>query len=157
MQTVRIKQNQVPVKREESLSSGDGDYTHFLIFANISLHNSVDFQSCRAIIALVKKNIFLVITFLGLLFPYYFICKFYTSEHIPVVQAVTQLFTTDISAAFNADLLVAVLASWAFMIFEGRRINMKNWWLFLPATLIGLSFALPLFLYFREKQLEDKK
>jgi hypothetical protein len=59
------------------------------------------------------------------------------------------------SSAFNADLLISVLAALAFMAFEGQRLNMKNWWLFLPATLIGLSFALPLFLYFRERHLEN--
>lgn len=68
-----------------------------------------------------------------------------------------QLFATNMSAAFNADLFMAVLASWTFMVFEGQRINMKSWWLFLPATLIGLSFALPLFLYFREIHLENQK
>jgi hypothetical protein len=67
------------------------------------------------------------------------------------------LFATNMSAAFNVDLLMSVLASWIFMFFEGKRINMKNWWLFLPATLIGLSFSLPLFFYFREKHLEENK
>jgi Terpene cyclase DEP1 len=105
----------------------------------------------------VKKNIYLFLTFLGLLFPYYFIFKFYSTEHVPTLQAITGLFSTNMSAAFNADLLMSVLAAWTFMIFEGRRINMKNWWLFLPAALIGLSFALPLFLYFRERHLENKK
>jgi hypothetical protein len=59
------------------------------------------------------------------------------------------------SAAFNMDLFVTLLVAWTFMVFEGQRIKMKNWWLFLPATAIGLSFALPLFLYFRERHLEN--
>jgi len=106
---------------------------------------------------LVKKNVYLLLTFLGLLFPYYFIFKFFTVEHAPALQAIVQLFATNMSAAFNVDLLMSVVITWVFIIFEGRRIDMKNWWLFLPATLIGLSFALPLFLYFRENHLENKK
>jgi len=33
---------------------------------------------------------------------------------------------------------------------------MKYWWAYLIATMtVGLSFALPLFLYFRERKLEE--
>jgi hypothetical protein len=103
----------------------------------------------------MKKNFYLFFTFLGILLPYYFIFKYYGgNDPSTTLQAITQLFQSDMSAAFNMDLLVSVLAAWTFMIFEGTRIKMKNWWLFLPATLIGLSFALPLFLYFRERHLE---
>lgn len=58
------------------------------------------------------------------------------------------------SAAFNADLLMSLVTAWAFMIIEGKRIQMKNWWVFLPLCFVGLSFALPLFFYFRERHLE---
>jgi hypothetical protein len=105
----------------------------------------------------MKKNFYLFLTFLGILFPYYFIFKYYgANDPSTTLQAIIQLFATDMSAAFNMDLLVSVLAAWTFMGFEGMRIKMKNWWIFLPATLIGLSFALPLFLYFRERHLESK-
>jgi hypothetical protein len=105
----------------------------------------------------VKKNIYLFLTVLGLIFPYYFIFQFYITENTPTLSAIMNLFATNMSAAFNVDLLMSVLASLIFMFFEGKRINMKNWWLFLPATLIGLSFSLPLFFYFREKHLEENK
>lgn len=104
----------------------------------------------------MKKKLYLSLSILGLIFPYYFIFKFYSTNDLSTTQAIIQLFATNMSAAFNADLFMSVLAAWTFMVYEGRRINMKNWWLFLPATLIGLSFALPLFLYFRESHLENK-
>jgi Terpene cyclase DEP1 len=107
-----------------------------------------------AIIRFVKKNIFLLLSLLGLVFPYYFIFKFYGTQNASAMQAIAQLFATPMSAAFNADLLLSLLVAWIFMIFEGKRIGMKTWWLFLPAALISLSFALPLFLYFRERHLE---
>jgi hypothetical protein len=104
----------------------------------------------------VKKNFYLFLTFLGLLLPYYFIFKYYAENGVSsTFPAIVQLFNTDMSAAFNMDLFVTLLVAWTFMVFEGRRIKLKNWWLFLPATLIGLSFALPLFLYFRERHLEN--
>jgi len=38
---------------------------------------------------------------------------------------------------------------------EANKLQMKNSWVYLLASfLVGLSFALPLFLYFRERQLE---
>jgi hypothetical protein len=104
----------------------------------------------------VKKNFYLFLSFLGLLLPYYFIFKYYGANSASsTLASIAQLFRTDMSAAFNMDLLVSVLAAWTFMLVEGNRIRMKNWWLFVPATLIGLSFALPLFLYFRERHLEN--
>jgi hypothetical protein len=104
----------------------------------------------------VKKNFYLFLTFLGLLLPYYFIFKYYGENSLSsTLPAIAQLFKTDVSAAFNLDLLVSLFTAWTFMVFEGRRIKMKNWWLFLPATMIGLSFALSLFFYFRERHLEN--
>jgi hypothetical protein len=104
----------------------------------------------------MKKNFYLFLAVLGILLPYYFIFKFYgANDPSTTVPAIVQLFATDMSAAFNMDLLVSVLAAWTFMAFEGTRIKMKNWWIFLPATLIALSLALPLFLYFRERHLES--
>jgi hypothetical protein len=102
----------------------------------------------------VKKNIYLLLTFLGFVFPYYFLFQFYNTENTPTLQAITNLFAANMSAAFNADLLMSVVTAWVFMGFEGNRIQMKNWWAFIPATLIGLSFTLPLFLYFRERHLQ---
>lgn len=104
----------------------------------------------------VKKNIFLILTVLGLIFPYYFIFQFYLTDNTPTFQAIANLFATPMSAAFNADLAMCVLTAWTFMAIEGRRIQMKNWWVFLPLTFVGLSFALPLFFYFREKHIEAK-
>ena len=122
------------------------------------LHESVslDYTSHQyAIISFVKKNIFLVLTVLGFLFPYYFLFQFYSTENTPTLQAIANLFATHMSAAFNADLLMSVITAWVFMFIEGKRIKMENWWVFIPATLIGLSFALPLFFYFRERHLES--
>lgn len=45
-----MKQDQLPVKKEAGLSSDRCDYTHFFIFANIYLHNSIDLSPSPAII-----------------------------------------------------------------------------------------------------------
>jgi hypothetical protein len=106
---------------------------------------------------MMKKNIYIFLTAFGLAFPYYFIIKFLTANEGAPIPAIRQLFETNMSAAFNADLLVSVVVFWAFVYVESKRIHLKNWWIFLPATLIGLSFAFPLYLYFRENHLEKSK
>ncbi len=105
----------------------------------------------------MKKNLYIFLAAFGLTFPYYFIFKFFAANQGAAIPAILQLFETNMSAAFNADLLVSVLVFWVFVYMESKRINLKNWWIFLPATLIGLSFAFPLCLCFRESHLEDKK
>jgi len=104
----------------------------------------------------MKKNIYLFLAFLGLVYPYYFIFKYYGLNEISTtVPAIFNLFATSMSAAFNTDLFVSLVAVWAFMVLEGTRIKIKNWWVFLLLTAVALSFALPLFLYFRERRLEE--
>ena len=54
--------------------------------------------------------------------------------------------TGDIGLAFIA---FSLWASW-----EGRRLGMRSWWMPVPASLgIGLCFALPLFLFLRDRKL----
>jgi len=44
---------------------------------------------------------------------------------------------------------------WIYVFAEANKLQMKNSWIYLLASLlVGLSFALPLFLYFRELKLE---
>lgn len=68
---------------------------------------------------------------------------------------VAQLFASHVSAFFGLDVLVSSLALWLFVFSEGRRRGMKNLWLYVACNLaVGVSLALPLFLFFRERGLE---
>jgi hypothetical protein len=50
------------------------------------------------------------------------------------------------------DVLIAFVAFALWAAWEGRRLRMRSWWLLVPATLlVGLCFALPLFLLLRER------
>ena len=52
------------------------------------------------------------------------------------------------------DVIASSLALWLFVFSEGRRLGMKHLWLYIVCNLtVGVSLALPLFLYFREGQL----
>jgi uncharacterized protein DUF2834 len=102
----------------------------------------------------VKKNIYLVLALLGLLIPYYFLFKFLGASGMNISLLVQQLFANNISTFFAVDLVISILVFWIFIFAEANKLRMKNSWLyFLASLLVGLSFALPLFLYFRESKL----
>jgi hypothetical protein len=64
-------------------------------------------------------------------------------ESLPATQ-----LAVDLSIAFVA---FALWAAW-----EGRRLGMRSWWIPVPASiLVGLCFALPLFLFLRERALHN--
>ena len=103
-----------------------------------------------------RKNIYLTLAFMGLLVPYYFLFNFLGANGLNIPLLVGQLFANNISAFFAVDLIISIIVFWFYMVAEANKLQMKNWWLYLLASLaVGLSFALPLFLYFRERKLQS--
>lgn len=101
-----------------------------------------------------RKNIFLFLTIIGFIAPYYFFLQVREFDLNTVFQ---QFTASKILSGTAMDLLISVIVFWFFMFTEARKLEMKNTWVYFLATLlVGLSFALPLFLYFREVKLEDK-
>jgi hypothetical protein len=61
------------------------------------------------------------------------------------------------AAQLAADVSIAFLAFALWSAWEGRRIGMRTWWLPIPASaLVGLCFALPLFLLLRERAVSER-
>lgn len=55
------------------------------------------------------------------------------------------------AAAVGADLFIAGFVFFVFVFAEGRRLHMQRLWAYIPlGVFIGISFALPLFLYRRQ-------
>ena len=101
-----------------------------------------------------RKNIFLFLAIVGFIAPYYFFLQ--VSEFD--LKSVFELFAASpILSGTAMDLPISVIVFWFFMFTEAKKLEMENSWVYLLATLlVGLSFALPLFLYFRERQLESR-
>ena len=105
----------------------------------------------------MKKNIFLLLTILGFIAPYYFFFQFVITNGYDMPLLLQQVFANNISSAFAVDLIVSIIVFWVYVFAEATRLRMKYPWFYLLVSLIiGLSFALPLFLYFRELTLEEK-
>ena len=61
-----------------------------------------------------------------------------------------------ISAFFALDVIVSAVVLWTFVFVEGPRRGVKRLWMPIAASLIvGVSLALPLFLYLRETRAEN--
>jgi len=106
---------------------------------------------------MTKKNIFLILAIVGFLAPYFFFVQVPPASALDLPALIGPLFANGLMKGVAMNLAVSVIAFWTFVFVEANRLRMKNPWVYLLATLlVGLSFALPLFLYFRERKLESR-
>jgi drug/metabolite transporter (DMT)-like permease len=63
-----------------------------------------------------------------------------------------QIFSSTIAALTFADLMTCAVVFFAWFPREATRAGIRRWWPFALAGLGGLCFAMPLFLYFRERR-----
>ena len=98
---------------------------------------------------------YLILAALGFILPYSQLVPFFIEHGLDLSLFWSQLFTNRISSDFAFDLLISSIVFWIFVFKEAKRINLKFPWLYIVSNLvIGLSFALPLFLWFRSRQLQ---
>ena len=102
------------------------------------------------------KTIYLLLCFVGLAAPYAVFIP-WLAEHGPNGRLFVQnLFANRISAFFALDVFVSAVVLLRFAALESRRLRLHSQWMVLLATLlVGVSLGLPLFLYLRERQLEQ--
>ena len=101
------------------------------------------------------QRLYLVAAMLGTIFPVSQLIPFLTTQGFDMPLFFNQLFQTHVSAFFGMDVIVSSFVLWLFVFSEGRRRGMKNLWLYVVCNLaVGVSLALPLFLFFRERKLK---
>src|SRR5437764_9334004 len=102
-----------------------------------------------------QKHLYLILAVIGFVGPYYFFISFLTAHGLDWKAFVQELFGTRISTFFAVDLLLSCVVFVRFLRQEARRYAIARWWLYLLAlATVGLSFALPLFLYVRASHIE---
>lgn len=81
----------------------------------------------------------------------------WTLEHgLNLPLLLRALFANAVSSAFAIDLIITAGVICVFIILEGARAGVRHVWAPILATfLIGVSFGLPLFLYMRERKLDQ--
>ena len=101
--------------------------------------------------------IYLVLAIFGFILPYSQLTPFFIEHGLDLFLFRSQLFANYISRDFAYDLLVSSVVFWIFVYREGKRINLKYLWLYIVFNLaVGLSFALPLFLWVRSRHLQKE-
>lgn len=101
------------------------------------------------------KHLYLGFCVLGTVLPLAAFLPFLRAHGLDAGEFVDQLFGTPVSSFFGWDVIVSSLVLWAFVLFEGRRLEMSRLWVPIAANLaVGVSLGLPLFLYMRELRRE---
>lgn len=102
------------------------------------------------------KTIYMLLCIVGFAAPYAAFVP-WLAEHGPDGRLFLQhLFANRISAFFALDVVVSAVVLLRFSALESHRLRLHSRWIILAATLlVGVSLGLPLFLYLRERQLEQ--
>jgi len=102
-----------------------------------------------------RKNLYLLLCVLGIVLPYSQFIPWVLENGLPLGLLFRELFANRISAFFGLDVLVSSVVVVSFVRTEGRRLGVRRLWLpILVVLTVGVSGALPLFLYLREGALE---
>ena len=95
------------------------------------------------------KNVYLILAIAGAVVPYLFFFGHFSAEGVDLGGFLRAVFANGAAGGFTADLLISSLVFWIYMFTatEGPKP-----WLFIVLNLtIGLSCALPAYLYGRER------
>jgi hypothetical protein len=99
--------------------------------------------------------LYLICAILGAVLPLSQFLPFVAQHGFDLPLFFRQLFENHVSAFFGLDVIVSSVVLWFFVFSEGRRRRMKNLWVYILCNLaVGVSLALPLFLFFRERTLK---
>lgn len=104
----------------------------------------------------LMKTFYLTAPIIGTIVPYATYLGYLT--YVPGASGALSLaWENPIAAATLADFTISCLVFWPFVFTESRRHSIRYWWFFIATNvIIGLSFALPAFLYVRERRLTNR-
>ena len=102
-----------------------------------------------------RKNLYLLLCVLGIILPYSQLIPWVLENGLRLDLLFRELFANRIGGFFGLDVLVSSVVVVSFVRTEGRRLGVRRLWLpILVLLTVGVSCALPLFLYLREGALE---
>ncbi len=102
--------------------------------------------------------LYLIAAILGTVLPLSQFIPFLMAHGFDMPSFFRQLFQNHVSGFFGMDVIVSSFVLWLFVFSEGRRRGMRNLWLYVICNLAdGVSLALPLFLFFRERRINAER
>ncbi|QGG52380.1 DUF2834 domain-containing protein [Lysinibacillus pakistanensis] len=103
------------------------------------------------------RKAYLLFAIIGTVFPYYFLVQFLNKNGFDLGLLVDLLFANSISTFFAVDFFISCFVFIIFMFNESRKYNIKEKWIcLLTLFTVGLSLALPLFLFFRQPYIKKE-
>lgn len=94
------------------------------------------------------KNFYLFAAIAGAVVPYVFFVNFFLSEGVALPTFLAGLFANGAAGGFTADVLISSAVFWRYLISN----KSSRIWVYIILNLtIGLSCALPYYLYVTEK------
>ena len=91
----------------------------------------------------------------GAVLPFVQFLPWLRTHGFDVPLFVRDLFANGVAGAFAIDIIVSAVVVAALVLIEGRRLGVRHLWAPLLGILVGVCFALPLFLYLRERRLDE--
>jgi len=105
-----------------------------------------------------RKTIYLLFCILGIALPYWQFVPWLWQNGLHLKLFVEQLFANRIGGFFGMDVLVSAVVLTFFIRREGQKLGVSYRWLpIVGVCTVGVSLGLPLFLYLREKAIEERK
>lgn len=98
------------------------------------------------------QRIYLFLAIVGAIVPYIFYCQFIQIEGLNFSLFIMMLFSNKASSGFTADVLLATIVFWFYIFQRAKNENTpKPMIYFILSCTVGLSCALPAYLYANEK------
>lgn len=99
-----------------------------------------------------RERTLLVLAVVGFVVPNAMITTFAVKHGVSLTGYLSHWGESLPAAQLAADISLTFVAFAPWAAWEGRRLGMRSWWLPIPASLlVGVCFALPLFLFLRER------
>jgi hypothetical protein len=99
------------------------------------------------------KNVYLVLTIVGTIVPYVFFIEHFSAAGFGIVALLASTFANGAASAFAADVLLSSVVFWVYL---GSRKVPNRWIYMLLNVAVGLSCALPLYLYMTTRASETR-
>ncbi|MET3927654.1 DUF2834 domain-containing protein [Devosia sp. 2618] len=98
------------------------------------------------------RNLYLAAAVLGTVVPWLFFGSFFSQNGPDIPLFLQSLFVNGAAGGFSADVLISIAVFWLWSWRDAAKHDVARWWLVLPASFfVGLSLALPLYFYLRER------
>lgn len=103
------------------------------------------------------RSFYMAMAVLGTVIPWAFFGSFFAANGVDIPLFIGGLFVNGAAGGFSADVLISILVFWVWSWRDAESNGIDRWWWVLPSScLVGLSLALPLYLWLREGQVRGE-